>query len=150
MHKSSSIIWPSFIIIGHTQTTQTTKPLAQVQMVAWLKIDMFTLILTVVHNIGNSCTKPSLIGLFSRVHNSDETQLTHLKFCTHVNKHFVNNVCKNNFITSYCFWMLPNMREYTFLGTPGMYSILTILGYDDVWKMILYSYANTPIKFAWL
>ena len=88
---------------------KTTSPGA---VLAWLKIDMFTLIL--VHNIGSACTKPSLTGLCSRVHNSDETQLTHLKFCTHVNKHLVNNVCKNNFITSYCFWMLPNMLEYTF------------------------------------
>ena len=65
-----------------------------------------------MHNIGISCTKPSLTGLFSRVHNSDETQLTRLKFY----KHLVNNVCKNNFITSYCFGMLSNMLEYTFFG----------------------------------
>ena len=43
--KPSSIIWPSFKIIGHTQTTHTTKPQAQVRKLAWLKIDMFTLIL---------------------------------------------------------------------------------------------------------
>ena len=67
-----------------------------------------------MHNIGSSCTKPSLTGLFSRVHNSDETQLTHLKCCTHVNKHLVNNVWKNNFIMLYCFWMISNILEYTF------------------------------------
>ena len=72
-----------------------------------------------MHNIGSSCMKPSLTGLCSRVHNSDKTQLTHLKFCTHVNKHLFDIVCKNNFITSYCFLMLPNILEYTFfLGHP--------------------------------
>ena len=61
--------------------------------------------------------------VYPRVHNSDETQLTHLKFCTHVNKHLVNNVWQNNFITSYGFWMLPNMLEYTllFLGHPVLF-----------------------------
>ena len=76
-----------------------------------------------MHNISSLCTKSSLTGLFSRVHNSDETQLTHLKFCTqYVNKHLVNSVWFFYFfITSYCFWMLPKMIEYTYFGTPGMY-----------------------------
>ena len=47
-----------------------------------------------MYNISSSCTKSSLTGLFSRVHNSDETQLTHLKCCTHVNKHLVNMCVK--------------------------------------------------------
>ena len=50
-----------------------------------------------MHNISSSCTKSSLTGLFSRVHNS--TQLTHLKFCTRVNKHLVNNVWR------FFFWL---------------------------------------------
>ena len=60
-----------------------------------------------MHNISSSCTKPSLTGLFSRVHSSDEKQLTHLKCCTHVNKHLVNNVWKNNFITDTLFQCYP-------------------------------------------
>ena len=66
-----------------------------------------------MHNISSSCTKSSLTGLFSRVHTSDETQLTHLKYCAHLNKHLVTMCEQNNFITLYCFWMLPNMLEST-------------------------------------
>ena len=114
MHKPSSIIWLSFRIIGHTQkhtNHKTTSTGANVGLAT--NRHVYSKFYIVVLNIGSLCAKPSLTGLCSRVHNSDETQLTYLIFCTHVNKHLVNNVWQNNFITSYCFWMLPNMLEYT-------------------------------------
>ena len=77
--------------------------------------------------------KPSLTGLFSRV---DEIQLTHLKFCTHVDEHLVNNVWTNNFITSYCFWMIPNMLEYTFFWDTRYYTVGRERAINNSWPYL--------------
>ena len=56
----------------------------------------------------------------SDAHNSSKTQCRDFKFCTSLDKHCMNNVHKYYVITLHHFWMLLNLPEYTFFGTPGM------------------------------